>query len=866
VPFTRFERCARAVFRALLHLYPAAYRDEYGKEMTLVFVDRLRAETNTAWRLFAALGALTSIVMDAPGQHLQVLAQDLRLACRLLSRERWFATVAIGTIAIGIGASSAVFSVGKSLLVDALPYRDADRAAMVWVSNPRQGFDRDFTSYPRLVDWRANSQLIESFAAYELRRPVMTGTGEPESVRVARATPAFFQVVRSEPVAGRLFAAAEEQAAVAVLSHGLWQRRFGGQPSAIGQTLRLDSVPYTIVGVLPPRFQFPERGVDAWVPLQPSAEARTSRAFWLRTVARLKPGVSLAQAQQEMHAIAARLGAQRAEDRELGVTLVSLREEIAGPYRAPLAMLTAAVVGVLLIACVNVASMLTARGAARRQEVAIRTALGASRRRVGRQLLTEAIVLFLAGGLLGVGLGSVVLRLLVRVAPPTLAFLSDLSLDGPMLVIALGMAALTGVLFGVLPSWKTAGADFVDVVATSGKGAALRGVSQRFRRVLVISQIAIAVVVVSSASLMISSLIHAQRVDLGFEPRDVLTARVQLPSSRYREPGARQQFFDRLLEDARRLPGVTGAAAGSSVLLERWPNSSSFTIEGRSEMIQQPLTFDVITPDFFRVLQIPLLRGRYFSAADSAASPRVAIINETTARTHWPDDDPLGKRFTFGDPDSAGSWLTVVGVVSDTRRAGIDQPGRTESYQPHAQDPRSMTVLLRADGAPAQLVSAFRAVVRKLDPDLALAQVAPLDVLINDQIAPRRFNTWLLTAFGVAAVALTSIGLYSLLAYFVSLRRHEVAVRLSIGATPRHVLGLIVRDVAPVVGIGAILGLAGGLATAASMRGLLFGITPLDPVSHLATLLMLGAVAVAAACIPVRRAMRIDPAIVLRME
>ena len=866
MPFTRLERLARAGFRALLHLYPPAYRDEYGKEMTLVFVDRLRDETNDALRVFAALGALGSIVMDAARQHTQVLAQDLRLAGRILLREKWFAAAAIGTIAIGIGASSAVFSVGKSLLVDALPYPDAGRATTVWVSNPGQGFDRDFTSYPRLVDWRANSRLIEAFAAYTFRQPVLTGQGDPEQLRVVRATPEFFQVVRGQPVLGRVFAASEEQAAVAVLSHGLWQRRFGGQPDAVGQTLRLDSAPYTIIGVLPSSYQFPERGVDAWVPLQPSPEERSSGAFWLRTVARLKRGVALAQAQREMDAIAARLGAQRAEDRELGVTLVGLRDEIAGPYTAPLVMLAAAVVGVLLIACVNVAGMLTARGAARRREVAIRTALGASRRRIGRQLLTEAMVLFLAGGVLGVCLGSVVLRLLVRVAPPSLAFLGDLSLDGPMLAIALGMAAVTGVLFGVLPSWKAAGADLGEVVAGSGKGAALRSVSQRFRRVLVVSQIALAAVVVSSASLMISSLIRAQRVDHGFGTRGVLTARVQLPRGRYPEPAARQQFFDRLLEDLRGRPGVTGVAAGSSVLLGRLPGSSAFTIEGRPEVIRQPLTYDAVTPDFFRVLRVPLLRGRYFSDSDTANSPPVAIINATTARRYWPHDDPLGKRFKFGEPDDDGPWQTVVGVVADTRRAGIDQPVFTESYQPHTQDPRSMTVLVRTEGEASRLVPDLRAAVRKLDPELALASVAPLDVLIDDQMAPRRFNTWLLTAFGLVAVALTAIGLYSLLAYLVALRRQEMAVRLSIGATPRHVLGLVVRDVSAVVGIGAGLGLAGALAAAAAMRGLLFGITPSDPVSHAVTLLMLGIVAVAAACIPLRRAMRIDPAIVLRIE
>ena len=296
------------------------------------------------------------------------------------------------------------------------------------------------------------------------------------------------------------------------------------------------------------------------------------------------------------------------------------------------------------------------------------------------------------------------------------------------------------------------------------------------------------------------------------------------------------------------------------------PRSDAFTIEGRSEAIRQPLTYDAVTPDFFRVLGVPLLRGRYFTERDTDNSPRVAIINDTTARTYWPHDDPLGKRFKFGGPDSDGPWLTVVGVVGDTRRAGIDQPVFTESYQPHTQDPRSMTVLVRTDGDPAQVEPGLRAAVRRLDADLALAQVATLDALVDHQIAPRRFNTWLLAAFGVAAVALTAIGLYSLLAYLVALRRQEMAVRLSIGATPRHLLGLVLRDVSGVVGIGASLGLAGGLAAAASMRGLLLGVRPSDPAAYAATLLMLAIVAVAAACIPLRRAMRIDPASVLRVE
>jgi putative ABC transport system permease protein len=864
MPVPRFERRARALFAAVLHLYPASYRDEYGREMTLVLIDRLRAERTAGARAVLILGAIAAVFADAPKQHAFVLAHDLRLALRLIRRERWFATVAIGTVAIGIGLSTAVFSVGKSLLVDTLPYREAERAAMVWVTNPRQGFDRDVTSYPRLLAWRENSRLIETFAGYAFRRAVVTGIGDPEQVLVVRATPEFFGVVQTEPVAGRLFAATEEQAAVVVLGYGLWQRKFGGNASAVGQILRLDSVPYTIIGVLPQSFQFPARDLDAWVPLQPTAEERSSGAFWLETVGRLKPGVSLAQAQQEMTAIAARLGAERSDDRELGVALVGLRDEIAGPFRPALIMLTAAVVGVLLIACVNVAGMLTARGTARRREVAIRTALGASRRRVVRQLLTEAVMLFVLGGTLGVILGSVLLRLVVTVAPPTLSWLRDVSLDGAMVAVALAMAAFTGVLFGVLPSWKAAGADVVEVVASGVKGAGRGALSQGFRRALIVSQIAIATIVASAASLSLTSLVHAQRVHLGFEPGHVLTARVELPPAKYPEAAARQHFFERLLERVRALPGVTGAAAGSVVVGRS--SSSSFSIEGRREMIQQPLTFDSITPEYFRVLQIPLLRGRFFSDRDRADTQPVAIINETTAKAHWPNADPLGKRFKFGGPDDDARWRTVVGIVADTRRAGVDQPVRTESYEPFTQDSRSMTIIIRTAGEPAAIAPELRVVVRELDPDQPLGRAAPLDELIDNQTAARRFNTWLLGAFGAAAITLTAIGLYSLLAYVVALRRHEMAVRLAIGGTPGHVLGLVVRHFSWVVGIGVSLGLAGALAAARSMRSLLFGIEPWDPLSQTVTIALLGAVAVAAAWIPARRAMRVDPAIVLRTQ
>jgi putative ABC transport system permease protein len=863
---SRLARATLRLYGVVLRLYPAAYRDEYAGEMTLLLADRLRAERGGT-RAIAALTAMAAVVLEAPRLHAQMLAADLRWTARSLGREPWFAAVAIATVAVGIGLSTAVFTVGKALLVDAVPYADAERSVIVWVSNPRQGFDRDFTSYPRLVDWRRESRMLEHIAAYDLGPSVVSGTGEAEQLRVVRATAGFFEAVRATPVLGRTFAPDEEQATVAVISHGLWQRRFGGQPSAIGRVVRFDGRPYTLIGVLPPWFHFPDRDVDAWLPLQPSPQdLQARRGFWLRAIARLAPGASLRQAQQEMDAVMARLAAEHPDDRGLGITLVSLRDEIARPFRTPLLTLTGAVLGVLLIACVNVAGMLTARGAARRRDVAIRTALGASRRRVVRQLLTEAVALFVVGGVLGVGVGWTVLQALVGIAPPSLGWLQDASLDGPMLAAALSLAALTGVVFGIVPCWRSSGADVAEAVASAAKGASGGDVSQRFRRTLVIAQVAVATVVASFATLMVSSLVRAQQVDLGFRTSGVLTARVQLPRSRYPEAQTRLQFFDRLLDRVRALPGVTAAAAGSSVLLSRTPDSGAFTPEGRTEVIEQPLTLDVVTPDYFQVLGVPLVRGRMFTAADTAERAPVAIVNETTARRHWPGADPVGKRFTFGAPSDRTPWITIVGVVADTRRGGVDVPPWTESYIPHTQDPRSMTVLVRSDGDPVALATALRGVVREADPDLALANVSTVAELVDDQIAPRRFNTWLLSAFGGAAIALTAIGLYGLLAYVVALRRRELAVRLSVGASPVQVLALIVRNVSAIVATGAALGLAGAVVAATWLRSLLFGISPWDPASQGTALGVLALVTIAAAWVPVRRAMHVDPAVVLRND
>ncbi len=863
----RAERSIVRLFRAFLLLYPAAFRDEYGRELTLLLVDRLRAGRTFPGSVAACAAALAGVLANAPLEHARLLLQDVGYAKRLLWRDGWFTAVAVSTIALGIGGTCAVFTVAKSLVIDALPYRDADRLAMVWVSNPRQGFERDFTSYPRLLDWRAQSRLVESFAGFSLQQRELTGAGEPESVRAARVTSNFFDVMKAQPALGRLFGADDEQRPAAVLGYGFWQRRFGGSPAVLGRMLTLDGIGHTVVGVLPPRFRFPERDLDVWVSLQPGPNERALRAvFWLSAVARLRPQASIQQAQSEMEGIARRLAQTHPADLDLGVRLIGLQHDLTAPLRPTLLMLGAAVIGVLLIACANVAALLLGRGVARRSEVAIRTALGAGRSRVARQLMTEAVVLFGIGGVAGTLLGWLSLRWLVALAPPQLEMLQDVSLDPGMILFTISLSLVTGVVFGVVPSWAATRGNVAEVLTGVVKGSSRAVLSNRFRTVLVVAQVATASLVLSVAALLLESLVRLQHVDLGFEPGSVLTVRLDLPKARYPEWADRTRFVEQLLAKVRSLPAIASTGAGSSVLLGEMPVSSNFTIEGRDR--DYPLlTRDAVTVDFFRTLEIPLVRGRLFTPDDRTSTLQVALINETAARRYWKGADPIGSRFTFGSAAADSTWLTVVGVVADTRRAGPDREPFAEAYLPHPQDGvRGMTLVARITGPPEPVLAGIRTAVDELDPNLPFARVALLDDLLDTRLAAPRFNAWLLSSFAMAAVALTAVGMYGLLAYLVILRRREVAVRLALGATAGQILRLVAVRGLWITAGGAAVGLGAAWLAAGWIRHVLPGVATGEPRLFVLVAAVVALATLAATVTPARRAMRVDPAITLRAE
>ena len=865
----RAERSIVRLFRAFLGLYPAAFRDEYGRELTLLLADRLRAERTFPGWFAACARAFAGVLGSAPREHARLVVHDLAYARRLLWRDRWFTIVSVSTIALGIGGTCAVFTVAKSLLIDALPYRDADRLAMVWVSNPKQGFERDFTSYPRLLDWRAQSRLVESFAGFSLQRRELTGVGEPESVKAARVTSNFFHVMKTTPALGRVFATEDEQRPSVALGYGFWQRRFGSSPAVLGRMLTLDGIGHTVVGVLPPRFRFPERDLDVWVSLQPGPSERAQRAqFWLSTVARLRPQAGLRQAQAEMEGIATRLARAHPEDRDLGVRIVGLQRDLTAPLRATLAMLGAAVSAVFLIACANVAALLLGRGVARRSEVAIRTALGAGRWRVARQLMTEAVVLFGIGGAAGTLLGWLALRWLVVLAPPQLEMLQDVSLDRGMILFTISLSVVTGLVFGVVPSWTATRGNVAEVLSGVGKGSRRAGLSNRFRTVLVVAQVAAASLVLSVAALLVESLLRLQHVDLGFEPRAVLTVRLDLPKARYREWGDRARFVEQLVAKVRSIPAIASVGAGSSVLLGEMPNSSNFTIEGRDRDLPL-LTSDAVTADFFRTLKIPLIRGRLFTTDDRAQTLPVALINETAARRYWKGANPIGSRFTYGTAAPDSTWLTVVGVVADTRRAGADREPFAEAYLPHPQfavGEGGMTLVAKISEPVQPVLAGIRSAVDELDPKLPFARVALLDDLLDTRLAAPRFTARLLSSFAFAALGLTAVGLYGLLAYLVILRRRELAVRLALGATAGQILRLVAVRGLLITGTGAAIGLAAAWLAAGWIRHLLPGIGQGEPRLFFLVAAVVALGTLAATFAPARRAMRVDPATTLRAE
>jgi len=802
------------------------------------------------------------------------LWQDLRFALRFLAKNATFAAVAALTLALGIGANSAIFTVVNAVLLKPLPYREPDRLAMVWLDNRRLGLKEDLTSFPNYVDWKAGSPSFEQMAGFTDARLILTGIDEPERLTGARVEANFFDVMGVSPQMGRAFTAAEEEPGrdtVVIFSDGLWRRRFGAARDIVGQKFQLDGRAVTVVGVMPPEFRFPNQDTEIWAPLALSPRGKASRGgFFLSVVARLKPAAKLESGQAELNVVARRIEEQFSYMRGYGAYAVKLEQQLVGGVRVAILVLAAAVAFVLLIACTNVAGLFLARAEAREREIAVRTALGAGRRRLIRQLLTESVVLAIGAGAIGLAFAYWATGALVAAAPANLPRLNEIRLSGGVLWFTLAVTLASGVLFGLAPAFRTSRTDLTDSLREGGRSMTGSIRSRRMRAALVVAEFAMAVLLLVGAGLMIRSLGALRGVDPGFQSDRVLTMRVMASNTRMPERAQVAQFYQQLIGRLESLPGVRDAGAIRDFTLSVTPNSGVFTIEGRPPEADEnriEATLDPVTPRLFPALGVPLKSGRFISDQDGPDAPLVTLINETFAKRYWPNEDPIGKRFTFGGGGPNARWMTIVGVVGDMRRRGLDIAARCETFQPLAQSPsRGLNLVIRTVGDPLQLAQAVRTEIRALDRDSPIMSIATLDQVIGTSLAERKFQTTPLGLFSGLALVLAAIGIYGLMYQTVARRTHEIGVRMALGAGARDILTMVVREglVLALAGIG--LGLAGAFALTRLLSTLLYGVSSTDPITLVGAAGILVLTSLAASWIPAYRAAKVDPMEALRYE
>jgi putative ABC transport system permease protein len=800
------------------------------------------------------------------------LVRDARYALRMLVRTPAFSLIAILTFAVGIGVNTAVFSVVNGVLLRSLPYPDADRITLVWLDNRRMGIKEDITSYPNYLDWRNQNSVYAHLAAFDTLSFSLTGAGEPERLRGAEVTANFFDVMGVRPSMGRVFAVENEvegQDAVVLLSHGLWQRRFAGAADVIGRTIALSGRQYEIIGVMPPELRWPEKA-ELWAPLSPDPNTRDARlAFWLPVMGRLKPGISVEQAQTEMSGISTRLEQTIPQMKGYGANVVPLHQQLVGNIEKPLLVLMSAVGFVLLIACANLANLMLGRTAARRKELAIRTALGAGRGRIIRQIVTEALVLALLGGTMGILLSYWATSFFVALGGPSIPRPEAIVLDARVMLFALGLATASAVLSGLIPAIHASLAAVTDRLREGGRQSG-GSASRSTRNALVAAEVALALVLLTGAGLLMRTLWSMQSVDRGFSAERIVVATVSPPAASYPNALAVRGFYQRLLERVRAMPGVESAALASGVLQPLVTNSGLFTIEGQplpppEERVEYP--FESVSPGFFETLRFQLALGRTFTDQDHADAPRVIVVNEALARMAWPNQDPLGRRLRAGGPQSQAPWMTVIGVIKDARRANVTRAIRPELYFSSLQSTtRTQTIVLRSAGDPAAQLSALRREVQALDPQLPLFEAGTLADEISTTLTQPRFQATLLAWFAGIALLLATVGIYGVTSHAVNQRTQEVGIRMALGASAADVLALmLVQHLRPAF-VGIAVGIGTALILSRSLRSLLYGVSAADPLTFVLVAAALVGVAVVACLIPSRRAMRVDPLEALRAE
>ena len=814
------------------------------------------------------------------GLRPELIAADVRYAFRTLRRNPGFAIVVLLTLALGIGANAAIFSVVNGVLLRPLPFRDADRLMVIWGDLKRPGLNDIPASAGEYVDYRDRSHAFEQVSAYDTVGFNLTGGGEPERVEGAVVTTTLLPLLGASAQVGRTFVAAEDQPGrddVVVLSHSLWTRRFSANPAIVGQTIAVDGRPTQVVGVMPAAFQFPDRGIEIWKPFLLDAEALSDNnrgSHGYTALARLKGGISRQQAQADLNAVTASFKAEHPGNYRngFGATLRPLQEEIVGDTGRPLMVLLGAVAVVLLIACANVANLLLARAASRRKEIALRTALGASRGRLVRQLMTESVLVSAIGGLIGLGLAAWGVDLLIASAPDSIPRIQEVGVDLRVACFTALVSLATGLVFGLVPALRASRAPLNDALKEGGRAGG-GGVHGFTGRALVVSEVALSLVLLIAAGLLIHSFTRLQDVAPGFDSSRLLTFRLSLPESRYTTFQKGQSFFDEFFTGLRRRPGVRGVAAINALPFSGFGGSRSFHIEGREEKRPEDQTEEqlrIVTDGYFAAMGIPIVTGREFTERDALNQPRVAVVNDAMAKKHWPHESPIGKRVSFSTNEP--EWYEVVGIAGNIKHRALENADRPELYVPYRQPlfagwtVRPMYVVARTSADPASTAAMARHEIARVDRDQPISDVRTMDQRIGRSLSSRRFSTVLLALFAGLALTLAAVGIYGIVAYSVTERTHEIGVRVALGAQRRDVMAMVVGQGMTMTIVGAAIGVAASAALARLMSSLLFGVSAVDPATFVAIPLLLIAVALAACYVPARRATRVDPLQSLRAE
>ena len=830
---------------------------------------------------FGGVEGIKEECRDVRGLRLvEDLSQDVRYGARVLLKSPGFSLVAVLTLALGIGASTAIFSVVNALLLRALPYRNADRVVIVWEENRPRENHMNTVSPANFLDWKDQAQSFDEMAAFYDARVNLTNAGEPEEIPAQVSTGNLFALLGVGPVLGRFYTVEDEEPGrddVVVLSYGLWQRRFGGARDIIGQKITLNNQNLEVIGVAPPDFKFfIKRGsligkpAEMWMPTKFGEEYRQRKGRFISVAARLKPGVTAAEVQAEMNTIGARLEQQYPDfNAGWGVNVVPLRQQLAGEIKTSLYVLLGAVGFVLLIACANVANLMLARAATRQKEIAIRTALGASRKRVVRQLLTESLILSCAGGLFGLLIALWGVEALVSLSPRNLIGIERVGLSLPVLGFTFLVSLLTGVIFGLVPAIEASRLNLNESLKEAGKSSMGTPRSQRIRSIFVVAEVALALVLLVGAGLMIQSFRRLQSVDPGFNARSVLTMRVILPRRKYVEDGQRIAFFRQAVERIGHLPGVESASAVSYLPFAGLGAGTNFFIEGQPKPPPgQDFICDVRVTDenYFRTMGIPVLAGRTYTAQEAQEARKVVVISEALARKYFPGEDPIGHRIAIymkDDPEPT----EIIGVVADSKTNALDEETQPMVYWPHAELAYGgMTIIARTTGDPLSLAAAAQREIQIIDKDQPVSEVRTMEGWLSESVARTRFGTFLLSVFAAVALLLAAVGIYGVMAYSVTQRTHEIGIRMALGAQRRDLVRMVVGQGLTLTLIGVGLGLVAAFGLTRVMTSLLFGISATDPATFGGISMLLALAALLACLIPARRATRVDPMVALRYE